>query len=244
MGQPPLPQLLFGPTLDTVLDLPYPLDNLVTYTEPRGSETVQYPSGTEDSWYQGTDYCLEGDVRWLPLGGPTNPGYQLTQAWSAWEQFLALGRQRQPQRVRYVPDRTFPTNYVDGWLAEPFSGAPGAERGGEGRLHLKLRTKDRHYGVAQRGLPHVAERLIKARAKTLVVAAGLIERPFVFAGNDLPGVMLSTAVRRLINLHAVRPGSRAVVVTANEDDAAATNPGFSYVCNRRWVARHIPKTHT
>ena len=40
-----------------------------------------------------------------------------------------------------------------------------------------------------------AERLIKARAKTLVVAPGLIERPYVFAGNDLPGVMLSTAVR-------------------------------------------------
>ena len=46
---------------------------------------------------------------------------------------------------------------------------------------------------------------------------GLIERPYVFAGNDLPGVMLSTAVRRLINLYAVRPGERAVVLTANAD---------------------------
>jgi len=60
-----------------------------------------------------------------------------------------------------------------------------------------------------------AERLIKARAKSLVAAPGLIERPYVFAGNDLPGVMLSTAVRRLINLHAVKPGRRAVVLTAN-----------------------------
>jgi sarcosine oxidase, subunit alpha len=84
------------------------------------------------------------------------------------------------------------------------------------------RYDDNWIAVAQRGLPHVAERLIKARVKTLVVAAGLIERPFVFAGNDLPGVLLSTAARRLINLHAVRPGSRAVVVTANESgDAAA-----------------------
>jgi sarcosine oxidase, subunit alpha len=66
-----------------------------------------------------------------------------------------------------------------------------------------------------------AERLIRARAKTLVVAPGLIERPYVFAGNDLPGVMLSTAVRRLINLHAVRPGQRAVVLTANPDGDAA-----------------------
>ena len=66
-----------------------------------------------------------------------------------------------------------------------------------------------------------AERLVKARAKTLVVAPGLIERPYVFAGNDLPGVMLSTAVRRLINLYAVRPGERAVVLTANAAGDAA-----------------------
>ncbi len=65
------------------------------------------------------------------------------------------------------------------------------------------------------------EHLVKARAKTLVVAPGLIERPYVINGNDLPGVMLSTAVRRLINLHAVRPGQRAVVLTANPQGDAA-----------------------
>ncbi|WP_232664068.1 FAD-dependent oxidoreductase [Pseudonocardia sp. TRM90224] len=67
---------------------------------------------------------------------------------------------------------------------------------------------------------HGHERLVKARAGTLVVAPGLIERPYVFAGNDLPGVMLSTAARRLINLYAVRPGDRAVVLTANADGDA------------------------
>jgi sarcosine oxidase, subunit alpha len=66
-----------------------------------------------------------------------------------------------------------------------------------------------------------AEYLIRARAKTLVVAPGLIERPYVFAGNDLPGGMLSTGVRRLINLHAVKPGHRAVVLTANPEGDAA-----------------------
>ena len=78
-------------------------------------------------------------------------------------------------------------------------------------------------GIVQRGIPDTTERLIHARAKCLVVAAGTIERPYVFAGNDLPGVMLSTAVRRLIKLYAVKPGDRAVVLTANEsgDEAAA-----------------------
>lgn len=74
--------------------------------------------------------------------------------------------------------------------------------------------------VARRG---GEERLIKARAKCLVAAAGKIERPYVFEGNDLPGVMLSGAVRRLVNLYAVAPGSRAVVATANEAGDAAVD---------------------
>ena len=69
--------------------------------------------------------------------------------------------------------------------------------------------------------PGDTEQLIKARAKVLIVAPGLIERPYVFQGNDVPGVMLATAVRRLIRLHAVKPGERAVVLTANADGDAA-----------------------
>jgi sarcosine oxidase subunit alpha len=70
--------------------------------------------------------------------------------------------------------------------------------------------------VVQRNLSGIDERLVKARAKVLVVAPGLIERPYVFEGNDKPGVMLSTAVRKLIHLYAVKPGRRAVVFTANQ----------------------------
>ncbi len=89
------------------------------------------------------------------------------------------------------------------------------------------RYDDNWIAVVQRGLPSVLERLVKARARVLVVAAGLVERPFVFEGNDLPGVMLGTAVRRLINLYAVKPGQRAVVLSANPegDDAAADLEG-------------------
>ncbi len=78
--------------------------------------------------------------------------------------------------------------------------------------------------ILQRNLPHVTERLVKARAKVVVAAPGLIERPYVFEGNDLPGVMLSTAARRLLNLWAVAPGTRAVVLSANEEgDATAAD---------------------
>lgn len=75
--------------------------------------------------------------------------------------------------------------------------------------------------VAQHGPPGITERLVKARPAQLIVAPGLIERPYVVAGNDLPGVMVSTAARRLINLYAVKPGDRAVVFTANDDGLAA-----------------------
>lgn len=81
---------------------------------------------------------------------------------------------------------------------------------------------DNWLAVVQRApKPGMHERIIKTRARSLVVAAGLIERPYVFEGNDLPGVMLSTAARRLINLHSVRPGDRAVVLTANPEGDAA-----------------------
>ena len=86
------------------------------------------------------------------------------------------------------------------------------------------RYDDNWIAVLQRSVEHATERLLKVRAVCLVVAPGLIERPFVFAGNDLPGVMLSTAARRLINLYAVKPGERAVVLSANnEGDAAAAD---------------------
>lgn len=85
------------------------------------------------------------------------------------------------------------------------------------------RYDDNWVAVVQRGGVAARERLVKARAKSLVVAPGLIERPYVFQGNDLPGVMLATAARRLTNLYAVRPGDRAVVVTANGTGDAAVD---------------------
>ncbi len=86
------------------------------------------------------------------------------------------------------------------------------------------RYLDNWVGIVQRSHPTAVERLVKARAKVLVVAAGLIERPYVFDGNDRPGVITSGAARRLLNLYAVKPGETAVVFSANaEGDAAASD---------------------
>ena len=64
-------------------------------------------------------------------------------------------------------------------------------------------------------------RMYKVRARELVLAAGAIEQPAQFRNNDLPGVMLASAAQRLIRLYGVRPGRRAVVMTANDDGYGA-----------------------
>ena len=60
-------------------------------------------------------------------------------------------------------------------------------------------------------------RMIKLRAKRVVVATGCQEVPQVFQGNDLPGVILGTGVKRLMHLYGVKPGESAVVATASDE---------------------------
>ena len=63
-------------------------------------------------------------------------------------------------------------------------------------------------------------RFYKLRAKAVVIATGSIEQPAVFRNNDLPGIMLGSAAQRLIHFYGVRPGKRAVILTANDDGYA------------------------
>ena len=65
------------------------------------------------------------------------------------------------------------------------------------------------------------DRLVKLRAKSVVIATGVIEQPLVFRNNDLPGVMQASAAQRLLRMYGVKPGQRAVVVTANDDGYGA-----------------------
>ena len=58
--------------------------------------------------------------------------------------------------------------------------------------------------------------LHQIRARSHVFATGTIEQPLVFAGNDLPGVMLSGGALRLTQLYAVSPGTRAVLATTSD----------------------------
>ena len=69
----------------------------------------------------------------------------------------------------------------------------------------------------QPGADRPRHRLWRVRATEVIAATGAIERPLSFAGNDLPGVMLASAVRDYVVNWAVSPGQRVVVVTNNDD---------------------------
>jgi sarcosine oxidase subunit alpha len=73
-------------------------------------------------------------------------------------------------------------------------------------------------GIYEGGLVPVAAGTIlyRYRAEKVVVAAGAVEQPLLFPGNDLVGIVLPEAVRRLVGRWSLQPGRRAVVISADE----------------------------
>ena len=71
---------------------------------------------------------------------------------------------------------------------------------------------------------HVAEppeheprqRMWTVRATEVVIACGSQERPMVFDNNDMPGVMLQSAVKRYVDRFAVLPGKNIALCTNND----------------------------
>ncbi|HEY3537301.1 MAG TPA: 2Fe-2S iron-sulfur cluster-binding protein [Trinickia sp.] len=61
-----------------------------------------------------------------------------------------------------------------------------------------------------------AERHWKVRANNVILATGMIDRPMLFEGNDRPGIMLASAVRRLIGEFGVCPAKKLAVYTNND----------------------------
>ena len=80
------------------------------------------------------------------------------------------------------------------------------------------------FGAVERVNDHVAvpppyeprQRYWRFIAKRAVLAAGAEERPIAFGGNDVPGVMLASAMRTYANRYAVAPGNAVVVFTNND----------------------------
>jgi sarcosine oxidase, subunit alpha len=94
---------------------------------------------------------------------------------------------------------------VDEGLVDPLAG-------------VEVVSPGRALGIWEGGLVPVdsGSVLYRYRAEKIVVATGTIEQPLVFPGNDLVGVMLPDAVRRLIEEWGIKPAEKAVVVTVDE----------------------------
>jgi sarcosine oxidase, subunit alpha len=80
-------------------------------------------------------------------------------------------------------------------------------------------------GLNQRLTDHLAEpppevpreRQWQVRAREVVLATGAIERPLVFPGNDRPGILLAGAARTYLQRYGVLSGTRAVLITADDE---------------------------
>ena len=62
----------------------------------------------------------------------------------------------------------------------------------------------------------IRQRLLKIRAKKVIVATGSLERPLVFNNNDRPGIMLSSAVKKYADYYGVICGKKNVFFTNND----------------------------
>lgn len=61
------------------------------------------------------------------------------------------------------------------------------------------------------------KRLYKVRAKECIVASGAYEQHVVFRNNDLPGVVMCSAVSRMLKHYAIRPAKAAIILTGNDN---------------------------
>ncbi len=62
----------------------------------------------------------------------------------------------------------------------------------------------------------IRQRLLKIRAKKVVVATGSLERPLIFNNNDRPGIMLSSAIKKYSDYYGVICGKKNVFFTNND----------------------------
>ncbi|QOZ36506.1 sarcosine oxidase subunit alpha family protein [Bradyrhizobium sp. CCBAU 53421] len=84
----------------------------------------------------------------------------------------------------------------------------------DGNVFGAVERVQKHISEPRARLP--VERLWRIVAKQAILATGAEERPLVFGGNDIPGVMMAGAMRTYLNRYGVAPGKSVAVVTTND----------------------------
>ena len=62
----------------------------------------------------------------------------------------------------------------------------------------------------------IRQRLLKIRAKKVILATGALERPLIFNNNDRPGIMLSSAIKKYADFYGVVSGKKNIFFTNND----------------------------
>jgi sarcosine oxidase subunit alpha len=88
----------------------------------------------------------------------------------------------------------------------------------DGHPRAQVRSDASVFGLYEGNLIGAVQgqRLLKIRARQIIICTGSRQRPFLFHNNDLPGIFLGDGVLRLARLYGVPAGHRAVVLTDND----------------------------
>ena len=86
----------------------------------------------------------------------------------------------------------------------------------EDNLALATERIQDHISIKDRDAAKPRQREHKIRARQVIFATGACERPIIFPSNDLPGIMLASAVQAYINCYGVLPGRHTLIYTNND----------------------------
>ncbi len=119
---------------------------------------------------------------------------------------------------------------VGGVAGADWAAAVGAELAALPNVRIMTRTAvtgaydGGTFGALERVSEHSAARgtapkdcFWRIDARRAILAAGALERPIAFPGNDRPGIMMAGALRSYIHRWGVLPGRRIAVYAANDD---------------------------
>jgi sarcosine oxidase subunit alpha len=112
----------------------------------------------------------------------------------------------------------------------------------DGNVFGAVERVQKHLSLPAAHLP--VERLWRIAARQALLATGTEERPLVFGGNDIPGVMMAGAMRSYLNRYAIAPGRRTAIFTSNDSgyglarDLEAAGVEVTAIIDSRTDAKH------
>ncbi|MBE8539158.1 FAD-dependent oxidoreductase [Geoglobus acetivorans] len=80
--------------------------------------------------------------------------------------------------------------------------------------NVEVRKETKVFGVYGNEVAAVEKdrKLLRVKAKKIVIATGAYERTLIFENNDLPGVYGAGGVQTLMNVYGIKPGERGLII--------------------------------